>query len=283
VKIRRLRVLLILGRVSNLPTVWSNCLAAWLIGGAGQWRRFVELGVAGTLLYTGGMFLNDAFDENFDRQFRPERPIPAGQIHPQAVWCGGIILLLLGCLLLLPLGTTSLALGIALSAAIVIYDAIHKRTVLAPLLMSLCRFLLYLTAGVAGEHGISLVLIARALALAAYISGISYLARGESRQGAAPPWTIGLLIVPGVLATLLRDRPQSATILLVTFFAGWLAWCLRGAWLVPKRPLSLGVASLLAGIVLVDWLAVPGQAWRNLAFPALFFLALLLQRVVPAT
>ena len=30
-----LRTLLILGRVSNLPTVWSNCLAGWLLDGGG--------------------------------------------------------------------------------------------------------------------------------------------------------------------------------------------------------------------------------------------------------
>ena len=39
----KLRALLILGRVSNLPTVWSNCLAGWLLGGGGEWGRFVVL------------------------------------------------------------------------------------------------------------------------------------------------------------------------------------------------------------------------------------------------
>ena len=28
--------LLILGRVSNLPTVWWNCFAGWLLGGGGS-------------------------------------------------------------------------------------------------------------------------------------------------------------------------------------------------------------------------------------------------------
>ena len=32
----KLRTLLILGRVSNLPTVWSDCLAAWWLGGGGN-------------------------------------------------------------------------------------------------------------------------------------------------------------------------------------------------------------------------------------------------------
>ncbi len=40
---RELRSLLILGRVSNLPTVWSNCLAGWLLSGGGGAIRFVLL------------------------------------------------------------------------------------------------------------------------------------------------------------------------------------------------------------------------------------------------
>src|SRR5438094_889537 len=71
------RTLLMLGRVSNLPTVWSNCLAGWLLGGGGLALRFVLLCVGATCLYIGGMYLNDAFDFEFDRAFRRERPIPS--------------------------------------------------------------------------------------------------------------------------------------------------------------------------------------------------------------
>ena len=82
----KLRTLLVLGRVSNLPTVWSNCLAGWLLGGGGEWPRFAVLGGGATLLYEGGMFLNDAFDADFDAQHRRERPIPSGAISPGSVW-----------------------------------------------------------------------------------------------------------------------------------------------------------------------------------------------------
>lgn len=44
------------------------------------------------------------------------------------------------------------------------------------------------------------------------------------------------------------------------------------------------VAGLLAGIVLVDWAAVPRMADEfNLVFAGLFVLALILQRKIPAT
>ena len=63
---RPLRTLLVLGRASNLPTVWSNCLAGWILGGGGPHKRLLALCGGATLLYVGGMFLNDAFDAQFD-------------------------------------------------------------------------------------------------------------------------------------------------------------------------------------------------------------------------
>src|ERR1035441_4725165 len=108
------RAFVILGRVSNLPTVWSNCLAAWLLAGGGPWLRFAILCLGSTLLYTGGVFLNDAFDVDFDGKYRPERPIPSGQISDRMVWILGCGFLGLGCLLLMSLGVAPaiLALGV---------------------------------------------------------------------------------------------------------------------------------------------------------------------------
>ena len=74
----RLRTLLILGRVSNLPTVWSNCLAGWWLAGAGSAGKLPLLLLGISAQYIGGMYLNDAFDADFDRQRRAARPIPSG-------------------------------------------------------------------------------------------------------------------------------------------------------------------------------------------------------------
>src|SRR5213596_1799456 len=93
------RTWLVLGRVSNLPTVWSNCLAGWWLGGGGNFAKLPFLIAGVTLLYIGGMFLNDAFDEQFDRQHRKERPIPSGQISAGHVWRWGFALLAAGELL----------------------------------------------------------------------------------------------------------------------------------------------------------------------------------------
>src|SRR5436853_7428422 len=51
--LRYLRALLILGRVSNLPTVWSNCLAGWWLGGDHRSDALPWLFSGASLLYTG--------------------------------------------------------------------------------------------------------------------------------------------------------------------------------------------------------------------------------------
>ena len=52
----------------------------------------------------------------------------------------------------------------------------------------------------------------------------------------------------------------------------------------PTQHIGKSVAGLLAGIVLVDWAAVPRMADEfNLVFVGLFVLALIFQRKIPAT
>src|SRR4029079_14896918 len=92
----KLRTLLVLGRVSTLPTVWSNCLAGWWLGGGGKWSLLAWTCVGTSLLYVAGMFLNDAFDANFDRQHRSSRPIPSGAISLNEVWVWALVLTVSG-------------------------------------------------------------------------------------------------------------------------------------------------------------------------------------------
>src|SRR5881397_1905181 len=123
--LRSLRALLILGRVSNLPTVWSNCLAGWWLGGGRNISRLPLLFVGATFLYVGGMFLNDAFDAVFDRQYRPERPIPSGHITRRTVWTLGMAWLTLGAGCFFFINQTTGAVGLVLMFCILLYDATH--------------------------------------------------------------------------------------------------------------------------------------------------------------
>src|SRR5215211_3201920 len=114
--IRYLRTLLLLGRVSNVPTVWSNCLAGWILAGTGAVDRLGWVCAGATFLYVAGMYLNDAFDATFDRQHRPERPVPSGAISVTAVWRWGILWLAVGLACVWHVGRTPVILAILLSA-----------------------------------------------------------------------------------------------------------------------------------------------------------------------
>ena len=167
-----LRTLLILGRTSNLPTVWSNCLAGWWLGGGGNFKNLFPLMAGATLLYLGGMFLNDAFDANFDAQYKRERPIPSGLISAKAVWQIGFGLLAAGLGCLFFLGIVTGILGVVLVVCILVYDAVHKLITISPVLMAACRFFLYLVAASTGAEGVTGWAVWCGLALAAYIVGI---------------------------------------------------------------------------------------------------------------
>ena len=120
------RTLLILGRVSNLPPVWSNCLAGWWLAGGGNGGRLPFLLLGASAMATGGMFLNDAFDEDSDRQRRPERPIPAGKIPSRLVWQLGFGQLALGIFLLLFCGKTAFVAGVFLALTILLHGLTHQ-------------------------------------------------------------------------------------------------------------------------------------------------------------
>ena len=85
-----LETLLKLGRVSNLPTVWTNVLAGTVLaaGAVQGWRTGLVM-LAMSLFYIGGMYLNDYFDRAIDATERPQRPIPAGDISAATVPCSG--------------------------------------------------------------------------------------------------------------------------------------------------------------------------------------------------
>ena len=283
----QLRTLLVLGRVSNLPTVWSNCLAGWWLSGGGTYWKLPFLLLGMSALYTGGMFLNDAFDADFDQQRRVSRPIPSGKIPATTVWRFGWAWLGLGILCLLFLGKLAAALAIVLAVCILIYNAVHKAVTVSPWLMGLCRFWVYVVAGTTGVWGLNGWPIAGGAVLAFYIVGLSYVAKRESFRGPVPHGPLLLLAAPIVLALMMNTgewrAPAIYASLIVTI---WLGWCVRPVFLAGKINVGRMVTGLLAGIVLVDWLAVAPQISHPLSitvFFGLFGATVLLQRFVPAT
>ncbi len=283
----QLRTLLVLGRVSNLPTVWSNCLAGWWLGGGGNFWKLPFLLIGISLLYTGGMFLNDAFDEDFDRQRRAERPIPTGKISGLQVWRWGFGQLALGFLLLCFGGKVAALAAILLVATILLYDFTHKFFMAAPWLMGACRFWVYVIAGACGVEGLNGFPIFCGAALALYIVGLSYVARRESYRGPVPFWPLLLLAAPIILALAMNVGVfRHAALWISVVLALWITRAVRLVFWGGEFNVGLIVTNLLAGIVLVDWLAVAPQLLPTTSaviFLLLFGATKLLQKFVPAT
>jgi 4-hydroxybenzoate polyprenyltransferase len=283
--VRQLRTLLVLGRVSNLPTIWSNCLAGWWLGGGGNFGRLPLLLLGVSALYTGGMFLNDAFDAAFDRQRRAARPIPSGALSARAVWRWSFTLLGLGALSLALLGKTTGVLALALLACIILYDWTHKAITASPWLLGLCRFWVYLIAGSTGVWGANGGPIWCGAALAIYVAGLSSLARSGSFREPVPFWPLLLLAAPVFLAMLMNaGETRASAMLLSLVLVLWVARCSRTIFQPGEVNVGRIVSGLLAGIVLVDWLAVAPLIPRPLSagvFLPLFGATLLLQRFVP--
>ena len=283
----QLRTLLVLGRVSNLPTVWSNCLAGWWLGGGGNYWKlpFLLLGIS--LLYTGGMFLNDAFDEEFDRQRRAERPIPSGKISAPRVWLLGFGQLALGIVLLLFCGKAAAVAAVWLAFFILLYDFTHKIFTASPWLMGACRFWVYVVAGATGADGLNGFVIFGGVALMLYVVGLSYVARRESFRGKIPLWPLLLLIAPVILAMLMNAGEfRAAALWISVVLALWLARCLRTTFFGGERNVGWLVTNLLAGIVFVDWLAIAPvlpPLVSALVFVTLFGLTKWFQKYIPAT
>ncbi len=284
----RLTPWLQLARISNLPTVWTNVTAAWLLAG-GQLAdtRLYWFILAGSLLYTGGMILNDAADAKFDHEHRRERPIPSGRVNLTTVWSVAVVLLLAGATLATGFGAAP-RITAFLVATIVFYDLYHKQWSGSVIIMGACRALLYLTVASAVTLDIDKVFLP-ALALGAYIVGITLAARLEHRNGALPPTSallaFGCLYLPAIISArgFASGHASTAQLIILGAFAMLVAYATHA---MRKGGPAIGksVGLLLAGIPLVDALIISSiSAPLAFAFLALVPFLRLWQRWVAAT
>jgi 4-hydroxybenzoate polyprenyltransferase len=188
----RLRAYLLLARISNLPTIWTNVLAGMIVSGAPFIAAdFGRLCLAISAFYTAGMFLNDAFDREFDARWRPDRPIPAGDVTARETFAIGWVLLAAGLALVWAQGNlTAVVWAIVLAAAIVLYNYRHKHNPFGPIVMGACRGLVYCVAAAASAALTPTVVVA-ASALTAYVVALTWIAK---RVGAGAGWLIPVLI-----------------------------------------------------------------------------------------
>jgi 4-hydroxybenzoate polyprenyltransferase len=287
--------LLALGRVSNLPTVWSNVVVAFAVVAGARPASLVALGsclFAGTALYIGGMFLNDAYDADIDARERPERPIPSGRASRNGVFSIGFALLGAGVAVSalavlagvvegfgLPLATLTTALFVWA------YDRSHKGVAWSPLLMGACRAGLVFMGAFAATPSPSSQVGWVASALFAYVVGLTHVARFETGTTLDKSWVLGALAAPALVHVWLGSASW-------VLFAPWLA--VHVVWtavalgrLRSTAPGKIGksVVALIAGISLVDAMFAGGAGHVGVAVFAVacFGLTLVLQRWVSGT
>lgn len=281
-----------LGRISNLPSVWSNVLAALALSGVLSVEAHVLLlGLAFSSFYVGGMYLNDAFDREIDRVQRPERPIPSGRVSVATVFGVGFAALALGVLL-----TTWVARGtqasvvraagsaLLLAALIVFYDVYHKKNPLSPLVMGACRVMIYVSVAYSVRESLNGAVLLGAGCLWSYLIGLTYAAKQESLSRLTRVWPLVFLALPAAYGFQLALEQPLVWPFWVAF-VGWGVSALDRLRQGPKRSVPQAVVRLIAGISLLDAMFIASTGAVNFALlaAALCVLTSLLQRLIPGT
>lgn len=297
----RLSAWLELCRVSNLPTVWTNVLAGVALGWVASrpatpliiselLNHALWLLVSASLLYSGGMVLNDVMDAGVDAEERPSRPIPSGRLSRRDAAAGAVAMLLAGWGFLLYFPVQTWFFGAALLAVIVGYDALHKRFPVASLLMGACRGLLYLTAASTvtgmGELGPAAMM---AVIATFYTILLTIAASREATTGSGHPREVALVLVatPAILWGCVAPwRPVHWPLagVLTAGALAWLLWAFRHAWAKPPQ-LKSAILAWLAAMCLFDAiiLAILGLPAAAGVAVMLFVLTKLLHRVILGT
>lgn len=280
-----LRAFLILGRVSNLPTVWANVIAAWFLGGGGWSGPLLVAILAGSLFYIGGMIQNDLMDVSWDRKHAKDRPIPRGMIgfRTASIYC--LTCLIAGIALFLIAGAHIIYIA-ALFMAITLYNRLHKAWSGSVWIMGACRALLFLTTASIFSFQFSPAILLWAGALLVYVAGITLAARGENTGGSVKRIALLLLATPAILGLVLWFQQGNwlhPLIASVAIFSIWLAMSYETLHAKAKN-IGPFVGKLLAGMVLVDAMAcISVSSSASLFCFSLLAANLIAQRYVPAT
>jgi 4-hydroxybenzoate polyprenyltransferase len=277
----KLTTYLRLGRVSNLPTVWTNTLTGVTLAGATGASKTASFAAILSIFYVAGMFLNDAFDRDIDAKERPDRPIPAGHATAVEVFSIGFGMLGLGVGLLYWMGGFFAAFaGFALAGNIVLYVVWHNKNSLSPVLMGGCRVLVYVTSALAVGR-IGWAVLGGASALFAYLIGLTYTAKIEGKSGRRL-WPLVFLAVPFLKEARALGSGIVPALVYAVFFCV-VAWAVR--LVMNDRAVGRAIVLLLSGISLLDALLLAGAGHDMAALVASggFVATRVLQRWVKGT
>ena len=264
------------------------------------------------------MVLNDYYDREIDAEQRPDRPIPSGAISAGTAVAIAYGMLATGCLFAFLGGfvyvdSAALAwrggvVAVVLSACVVAYDAVLKRTALAPWIMGACRFFNILLgmslAQVLPPEGHWQVLgydagqLLFAGGIGLYIVGVTWFARTEAVASDRRMLIAGAILMAGgigLLAALPVAQPAVVALAQLTPSGLWGILVLlslvlaRRAVIAIARPdpqnVQLTVKQAILSLIFYDaaiTLAVCGTGW-SVAIVALLLPMLGLRRWMYST
>jgi 4-hydroxybenzoate polyprenyltransferase len=257
-------------RLPNIFTAMADAIMGFLFVKAdanlADWSVLGLLLAASSLLYIGGVVLNDVVDRELDAVERPNRPLPSGRVTLRAASIFSGILLLGG----IAFGwSASLAVGMLrpglvaslLLICILIYNGWLKTTLLGPLTMGSCRMLnVLLGMSVGGANAAENWLVAGGIGL--YIAGVTWFARTEAQRSnrgklvaAAAVMLLGIALIAWVPRWSDRAQPfvinqPSGWYLIIATMAAWIGWRVILAIAMPdpiwvQRAVSHAVLSLI--------------------------------------
>jgi 4-hydroxybenzoate polyprenyltransferase len=301
-------------RLANVLTAVADVAMGYLVthGDLQPPANFALLAAASCLLYLSGMVLNDVFDADVDERERPQRPIPSGRVSLRMAMAVGWAMLVSGVLVAWYTGFIAGdwrpgAVATLLAVCVVLYDAVLKRTPLAPLAMGACRTFNVLLgmslAPLAAESVSSNVKFGTtaawliAVGIGVYIVGVTIFARTEARATSRSRLLGGVAVLLGgmaILATvplLTNNRPP-----LVVSRNGWyLLWaflalvtarrCALAVWEPSSPRVQAAVRHCVQSIIVLDAAVCVGYAgpiW-GLVVLSLIFPTVLLAQWLKAT
>lgn len=160
--------------------------------------RTAALVGSSSLIYLGGMALNDVADHDIDAVERPHRPIPSGRISLRTASRIAHLMILGGVALAGVAGKKSLAVAVPLAASVYAYDLTLKDHPSAPASMATCRVLDVLQGASTGRIRDALPGAAIIGTHTAMLSTVS----GKEVEGADPRFATAATAASGAVATM---------------------------------------------------------------------------------
>jgi 4-hydroxybenzoate polyprenyltransferase len=194
-------------RLPNLFTAISNVWAGMFIvnNGAIMLPQFIVASMASGSLYSGGIVLNDYFDRQSDKLYRPNRPLPAGKISPRTALFLGISLITIGVIVCSFLSPLAIGISGLIAVTVLLYDGFLKKWFIPAIIaMGLCRGLNWLLGSISGAEPMTnyfiLLIPAGVMVYIALITAVSRLEEPRPKLRTAVKISISVIpLIDGII------------------------------------------------------------------------------------